>query len=54
MKGLFTSFFKEGILKIPGIKYINIGVIKESPKLEDTSKRRCNCVFLYTAQKHPK
>ena len=51
----FLSFpINEGILKIPGNKFIIIGVIKEIPKLDATSIRRCICVFLYTAQKHPK
>ena len=39
IKGLL-AFFNEGILNIPGNKLIKISVIKESPKLDNTSKNR--------------
>ena len=52
--GLFVPFFNEGILKIPGIKLIAKGVIKDSKKLDNTSVNRCICVFLYTTQKQDK
>jgi hypothetical protein len=53
-KGLLALFFNGDNLNIPGNKYIKKGDIKEIQKLDDTFKRRCVCVFLYTAQKHPK
>ena len=46
--------FSDGILNNPGNKHLKKGVIKESAKLIETSFNRCICVFLYTAQKHPK
>ena len=32
--------FNDGILNIPGIRYINKGIIKDTPKLDITSVRR--------------
>ncbi len=45
---------KDKILKKQGNKIITNGVRNEREKLDVTSKRRWICVFLYTAQKHPK
>ena len=46
--------FKDKILKKQGNILVLNGVIKERPKLDVTSNKRWICVFLYTAQKHPK
>ena len=46
--------FSDIILKKQGNILLINGVMTESPKLDATSKKRCICVFLYTAQKHPK
>ena len=41
---------REGILNIPGIKYIPNGSIRDNKKLKIVSFIKCICVFTYIAQ----
>ena len=47
---LFLGLDKEGILKIPGNKYIPNGEINDEPKLINVSLIKWYWVFLYIAQ----